>query len=172
MSRAVAAFLLPPRMSRLFSLFLALALPLCAVACSREYLPNTDVEDNDFNRKVVEFCEDYRHAVERKSVGLLLKLAHEKYYEDGATIDTSDDLDLAGLKDYLMTKFKDVKTIRYEIRYRNVTRGRNEEIYVDYTYSASYQIPTEKGDVWRRTVADNRLSLVPQGETYRILSGM
>jgi len=159
-------------MPRPFSLLLALALTLSGAGCSREYLPNTDVEDNDFNRKVVEFCEDYRHAVEHKSVGLLLKLAHEKYYEDGATIDTSDDLDLAGLRVYLETKFKDVKTIRYEIRYRNVTRGRNEEIYVDYTYSASYQIPSTKGDVWRRTVADNRLALVPQGETFRILSGM
>jgi hypothetical protein len=65
-----------------------------------------------------------------------------------------------------------VKTIRYEIRYRDVTLGRNNEIYVDYTYSASYQIPTAKGDVWRRTVADNRLSLVPWGESFKILSGM
>jgi hypothetical protein len=151
---------------------LVLGLAVALTGCAREYLPNTDVEDNEFNRKIVEFCEDYRHAVERKNVGLLIKLAHEKYYEDGATIDTSDDLDLAGLKTYLENKFRDVKSIRYEIRYRNVTIGRNEEIYVDYTYSASYQIPSPKGDVWRRTVADNRLSLVPSGETFRIKSGM
>jgi len=154
------------------ALVVALGLALSAVGCAHEYLPNTDVEDNEFNRKVVEFCEDYRHAVERRNVGLLMKLADEKYYEDGATIDTSDDLDLAGLKVYLETKFRGVKTIRYEIRYRNVTLGRNNEIYVDYTYSASYQIPSPKGDVWRRTVADNRLSLIPNGETYRIVSGM
>lgn len=154
------------------ALVVALCLGLSAVGCAHEYLPNTDVEDNDFNRKVVEFCEDYRHAVERRNVGLLMKLADEKYYEDGATIDTGDDLDLAGLKLYLETKFRDVKSIRYEIRYRNVTLGRNSEIYVDYTYSASYQVPSPKGEVWRRTVADNRLSLIPNGETFRILSGM
>src|SRR6185369_17064937 len=91
---------------------LVFGLAVALSGCAREYLPNTDVEDNDFNRKVVEFCEDYRHAVERKNVGLLIKLAHEKYYEDGATIDTSDDLDLAGLKTYLETKFRDVKSIR------------------------------------------------------------
>ena len=151
---------------------LVLGLAVALSGCAHEYLPNTDVEDNDFNRKVVEFCEDYRHAVERKNVGLLIKLAHEKYYEDGATIDTSDDLDLAGLKSYLESKFRDVKSIRYEIRYRNVTIGRNDEIYVDYTYSASYQLPSPKGDVWRRTVADNRLSLIPNGESFRIVSGM
>ena len=154
------------------ALVVALGLALTAGGCAHEYLPNTDVEDNDFNRKVVEFCEDYRHAVERRNVGLLMKLADEKYYEDGATIDTGDDLDLAGLKLYLETKFRDAKSIRYEIRYRNVTLGRNNEIYVDYTYSASYQLPSPKGDVWRRTVADNRLSLIPNGESFRIVSGM
>lgn len=154
------------------ALAFGLLVALAGSGCAREYLPNTDVEDNEFNRKVIEFCEDYRHAVERKNVGLLIKLAHEKYYEDGATIDTSDDLDLAGLKAYLENKFRDVKSIRYEIRYRNVTIGRNDEIYVDFTYSASYQIPSPKGDVWRRTVADNRIALVPSGETYRIKSGM
>jgi hypothetical protein len=145
---------------------------LAASACSREYIPNTDVDDTDFNRHVVEFCEDYRHAVERRNVGLLLKLANERYYEDGGTTDTDDDLDYAGLKEYLEGKFRDVKSIRYEVRYRNVSRGRNDEILVDYTYSASYKIPTPKGDVWRRKVADNRLELVSQGETFRILSGM
>jgi hypothetical protein len=159
-------------MLRVSALLLAIGLSLPAAACTHEYLPNTDVEDNDFNRRVIEFCEDYRHAVEHKNIGTLLKLADERYYEDGATIDTSDDLDLAGLKAYLETKFKDVKSIRYEIHYRNVSLGRNKEIYVDYTYSASYQIPTTKGDMWRRTVADNRMALVAQGETFRILSGM
>jgi hypothetical protein len=159
-------------MPRVFALVVALGLTLAGAGCSREYLPNTDVEDTEFNRKIVEFCEEYRKAVERKNTAFLLKLAHEKYYEDGATIDTSDDLDLVGLRGYLETRFREVKTIRYEIRYRNVTRGRNEEIYVDFTYSASYQVPTAKGDVWRRTVADNRLALVTNGETFRILSGM
>ena len=43
---------------------------------------------------------------------------------------------------------------------------------VDYTYSASYRIPTDAGDVWRHVVADNRLELVPVGESYKIISGM
>jgi hypothetical protein len=150
-----------------------LAFGLIEVACTHEVIPNTDVEDTAFNRGVVEFCEDYRHAVERRNVSLLLKLANAKYYEDGATIDTSDDLDYAGLKAYLEGKFREVKAIRYEVRYREVSIGRNEEVFVDYTYSASYKIPTPKGDVWRRRVADNRLELKPEGHgRYTILAGM
>lgn len=150
---------------------LSLAL-IFGTACSRDAIPNTDVEDTDFNRRVVEFCEDYRRAVERRNIAMLLKLANEKYYEDGGTIDTDDDLDYAGLKEYLEGKFRDVKAIRYEVRYRDVTRGRNEAVLVDFTYSASYKIPTPKGDVWRRRVADNRLELQPEGQSFRILSGM
>ena len=151
-------------------------LGLCALlllgGCSQQYIPNTDVEDSEFNRRVIEFCEDYRRAVERRNVGLLLKLADEQYYEDGGSIDTSDDLDFAGLKEYLQGRFRDVKAVRYEVRYRDVTFGREKQVFVDFTYSASYKLPTEHGDVWRRKVADNRLELLPEGETFKILAGM
>jgi hypothetical protein len=145
---------------------------LCLLACSKDYIPNTDLEDTEENRKVVSFCEEYRRAVELRNVGLLLKLAHDRYYEDGGNIDTSDDLDRAGLAEYLNGRFREAKALRYEIRYRRITKGRKGELFVDYTYSASYKIPTEKGDMWRRTVADNRLEITPKGESYLILAGM
>ena len=140
--------------------------------CARNTIPNTDVEDTDFNRRVLEFCEEYRRAVERRNTALLLEMAHPDYYEDGGNIDTSDDLDYEGLRDYLEDRFRQTKAIRYEVRYRRVGKGRDDVIYVDYTYSASYKMATKKGDVWRRTVADNRLKLVPDGESYKIKAGM
>lgn len=164
--------------------------------CATRYIPNTDVEDNDDNRKVITFCEKYRHAVELKDVGELIKLASNDYYEDGGNVDASDDLDYAGLRDYLTTKFSDARAIRYEIRYRRVIRqavphddgdsaanGNSkadkgepalELIFVDYTYSASYRIPAAKGgDEWRRRVEDNRLEILRYpNDQYRIVAGM
>jgi hypothetical protein len=164
--------------------------------CATRYIPNTDVEDTDDNRQVISFCEKYRHAVELKDVGELLKLASNDYYEDGGNVDASDDLDYAGLRDYLAGKFNDARAIRYEIRYRRVLRqevphddrpnhGDNgqtkhdgeeplELIYVDYTYSASYRIPAAKGgDEWRRRVEDNRLEILRYpNDKYRIVAGM
>jgi hypothetical protein len=140
--------------------------------CATHYIPNTDVEDTSLNRDVVQFCEEYRKAVERKNIALLLELAHPNYYEDGGNIDASDDLDYAGLKAYLEDRFREAKAIRYEIRYRRVGKGRNEAIYVDYTYSASYKLPTDTGDIWRRTVADNRLELIRDKDSFRIVAGM
>jgi hypothetical protein len=154
-----------------------LAIAVCAfglllAGCSKNYIPNTDVEETELNRKVVEFVEEYRKAVERRNIAMLLKLAHPSYYEDGGNINTDDDLDFAGLKAYLEEKFRDVRAIRYEIRYREVSTGRNDRIFVDFTYSASFKLPTPDGDVWRRRVADNRIELVPEKDSFRIVSGM
>ncbi len=151
--------------------FLLLA-ALTTLGCTHQYIANTDVEDTDFNRKVIEYCENYRHAVEQRNTARLLKMAHPSYYEDGGNVDASDDLDYAGLENYLNTEFNQTRAIRYEIHYRQISEGRKNSVLVDYTYSASYKIPTAHGDVWRRRVADNRLSLTREGDGFRILAGM
>jgi hypothetical protein len=157
----------------------AVMLPIAVVAfaasssgCAKANIINTDVTDTDENRKVIEFCENYRHAVEERNVTLLLKLASDRYYEDGGNTDVSDDMDYNGLKDYLATKFLKTSAIRYEIRYRKISVSQRNDIYVDYTYSASYRIPGSTGDEWRHSVAENRLVLVPVNDAYRIVSGM
>lgn len=147
-------------------------LVLLLFGCTKQYITNTDVEDNDFNHRVIEFCEKYRHAVERRNVAQLLELADPSYYEDGGSIDTSDDIDYAGLKEFLVGRFRQTRAIRYEIRYRNISRDPKKNILVDFTFSASFKIPTPEGEVWRRQVADNRLELVQNGESFRILAGM
>ena len=175
-------------LSASFKLCSGLAL-LTFVGCNHDFIPNTQVEDSDFNRDVIAYCEDYRHAVERRNTAKLLKMADAKYYEDGGTVDTSDDLDLSGLEEYLHKEFSKTSAIRYEIFYRDISLGRSNQVFVDYTYSASYKVPgllsappanasastTETpppSDVWRRRVADNRLELVRNGSSFRILSGM
>jgi hypothetical protein len=147
-------------------------LALAAAGCSKSYIPNTDVEDSSDNRKVVSFCEEYRHAVEEKDVGRLLKMASARYYEDGGNTNADDDIDFDGLKDYLTATFVKTQTIRYEIRYRKVSVSETKKIFVEYTYSASYRIPGLKGEEWKHTVADNRLELVQDGEAYKITAGM
>ena len=159
------------RLNRTALLFTALLGLATQAGCALHYIPNTDVEDNDDNRKLVGFCERYRHAVEQKDVATLLKLAAPSYYEDGGNVDPTDDIDYAGLKAYLTTKFQDATGIRYEMRYRHLSREK-DLFYVDYTYSASYRIPGPKGDEWRRKVEDNRLELVPYQDEYRIVAGM
>lgn len=148
------------------------AVAALSAACSRAYIPNTDVEDTGDNRKVVLFCEEYRHAVEDKNIGKLLSLASPRYHEDGGNTRGEDDIDYEGLKQYLAGVFMKTTGIRYEIKYRRVTFKDDKHVLVDYTYAASYRLPGVKQEEWRHTVADNRLELVPDGDTYKILGGM
>jgi hypothetical protein len=140
--------------------------------CATHYIPNTDVEDTSENRKIITFCEKYRHAVEQRDVPLLLQMAAQTYYEDGGNVDASDDMDYAGLKDYLEGRFKDTRAIRYEIRYRRIRQQSDKKIVIEYTYTASYKLPGLKGDEWRHTVADNRLELIEDQDSFKILAGM
>lgn len=141
-------------------------------ACQSQYIPNTDVSDSPRNRDVIEFCESYRRAVELGKVGAILALADPGYYEDGGNIDASDDIDYAGLRDFLETRFRDTISIRYDVRYRKVSDDPSGAVFVDYTFSASYKIPAPEGERWKRAVGDNRLVLVPYQDTYRIRAGM
>jgi len=143
---------------------------LTVTGCSKTFIPNTDVPDNAANRKVILFCEQYRHAVEEKNVGQLLKLASPGYHKRG--IGSDDDVDFISLREFLTNTFQQTDGIRYEIRYRRVSFEESTHVFVDYTFAASYRIPGVKKDEWRHSVADNRLDLVPDGDGYKIMSGM
>ena len=140
--------------------------------CSTRYIPNTDVEDTDDNRHVVQFCERYRKALEQKDTAALLTMASPRYYEDGGNVDPSDDMDYEGLKGWLESRFQETQAIRYEIRYRRIDKGENNRVYVVYTYSASWRIPGLKQEDWKHKVSDNRLELEGDGESYKIIAGM
>ncbi len=155
--------------------FLPLALlsaALSTAACSKPYIPNTDVEDTTQNRDVILFCEKYRHALEDKNVSELLKLMSPGYFEDGGNTKNEDDADFDKIREFLTGDFLRTGGIRYEIRYRRVTFTQTKHVYVDYTYAAAWKLPGVKQDEWHHRVADNRLDLIPQGDTYRIVAGM
>lgn len=139
--------------------------------CGASKIPNTDVDDNSFNRKVIEFVEQYRKAVEKRDVGSLLHLASSAYLDDNGSPSGHDDIDYEGLKSKLAKWQQSVTDVRYEIRYRRVSTTARE-VFVDYTYTASFRLKTADNGRWARRLADNRLVLTRSGETFRIVSGM
>ncbi len=154
------------------SLVCLAALAVGTAACSKTFIPNTDVEDTGQNREVIEFCENYRHALEDKNVSQLVKLMSPGYFEDGGNTKSEDDADFDTIREFLTGDFLKTTGIRYEIRYRRVTFTERKHVYIDYTYAAAWKIPGAKTDEWHHAVADNRLDLVREGDTYKIVAGM
>lgn len=150
----------------------ALVLLLTTAGCAKTFIPNTDVEDTGENRGIILFCERYRHALEDKNVGELLKLMSPGYFEDGGNTKSEDDADYDRIREFLTGNFLRTTGIRYEIRYRHVTQTQSNHIFVDYTYAAAWKVPGVKGDEWHHAVADNRLDLVRDGDSFKIVSGM
>lgn len=133
-------------------------------------IPNTDVPDNAQNREVIEFVEEYRHAVERRDVGRILSLVSPRFLDDNGTIPTDDDRDYDALREQL-ARFGELLDVRYEMRYRNVSY-RPDRIFVDVTYTASFKIATPQGDRWETRLRDNRIELVREDDEFRIISGI
>ncbi len=150
----------------------AVAIALLPLACAKTYIPNTDVQDTSENRNIILFCEKYRHAMEDRSVGDLLKLMSPAYFEDAGNIKNEDDADFEAMRQFLTGDFLKTTGIRYEIRYRRVTLTETNHIFVDYSYAAAWKIPGAKNEEWHHEVTDNRLDLVRDGESFKIVSGM
>ena len=149
-----------------------LVVALGAVACNKTRIPNTDVDDTSANREVIFFCERYRKGIEERNVGELVNMMSPAYFETGGNTKSGDDADFDRIREFLTGDFLKTNGIRYEIRYRRVTFTEQNHIFVDYTYAAAWKIPGAKVDEWHHRVADNRLDLVRDGDSFKILRGM
>ena len=149
----------------------ALMLAAGLAACNKQYIPNTAIEDTPENREVVNYCERYRHAIEDLNVGLLLSMASPRYFDNSGTATGDDDFDRRGLEKILVERFESVDAIRYEIKYRDVYEGEGR-VYVDYTYTMSFQYEVDGKSQWANKTADNRLELERVDGGFLIVSGM
>ena len=58
---------------------------LALVGCAKDLIPNTEVEDTPENHEVIDFCEQYRIALEAKDFARIVTMTADDYYEDGAS---------------------------------------------------------------------------------------
>jgi hypothetical protein len=139
--------------------------------CSKNYIPNTEIEDNEFNREVITFCERYRHAVENMNIGLIMTLASPRYFDNSGTLSGDDDMDRSGLEEILKTRFRAINALRYEIKYIDVYE-KDSTICVELTYTMSFKYTVGDRTQWANKTADNRLELEVVDGGFLILSGM
>ncbi|HEV3031668.1 MAG TPA: hypothetical protein VG319_08480 [Polyangia bacterium] len=141
-------------------------------ACAHpDYFAGTTIQRSEQNRKIIETVEQYRQRLLARNVDGLLVLASDKYFEDSGTPRSDDDYGYDGLRQVLTNQLKRVKSMRYEIEYRNikVTGTRAEvEVFLD----GSFELAADAGDRYRRVNDYHRFVLEEKGDEWKFLSGM
>ncbi len=146
-------------------------LALSLIGCQKQYIPNTEIVDTDFNREVIAFVERYRHAVEDRNIGVLMSLAAPRYFDNSGTPTGDDDVDRDGLERVISERFSAVEEIRFEMRYRDIF-VQDSVVFVQYTYTMSFQYSVDGETRWHNHTGDKRLELERQKDSFLILSGM
>lgn len=158
--------------SRLFVTF-AFSLAAGFGCAHQEYIPGTTVLKTEQNQAIVDTIEQYRQRLMARKVEELLVLASDKYFEDSGTPRSDDDYGYQGLREVLTKKLQRVKSIRYDIEYRNIRVTDNHaevEVFID----GSFELAAESGDRYRRVNDYHRFILErdPKTEHWKFLSGM
>jgi hypothetical protein len=137
-----------------------------------DYFPGTTIARTEENRKIVETVEKYRQRLLTRNTVGLLALASPKYFEDSGTPRSDDDYGYDGLKQVLAVRLQRVKSLRYEIEYRNI-RVNGDQAEVEVFLDGSFELAAaEAGDRYRRVNDYHRFLLEKEGDEWKFLGGM
>jgi hypothetical protein len=163
-------------MKRLVLIAAMAALGACAHQVT--YVAGTRVPYSDMNKAVLDTCEEYRLAVERRDADALMLMVHKQYWEDSGTPSGSDDYGVEGLRNVLLTRLQKASDIRYSMRYVAVHQQCGAlragcRAAVDVLIDASFTIANPIGRPTRPDKRDqNQLVLEWDGNRWLFLSGM
>lgn len=161
-----------PWLTRLAPLALAGCLATATGCAHRDYFPGTTIVRSEENRKIIQTIEEYRQRLMQRNVVGLLALASPRYFEDSGTPRSDDDYGYEGLKKVLEQQLQRVKSLRYDIEYRNIRVSGNQaevEVFLDGSFEIG---STEAGDRYRRVNDYHRFVLEKVGDEWKFLSGM
>lgn len=154
---------------------------ILSTACSgskSKYIQGTQIPKTAMNQDILKRVEEYRTAVEGRDAAALLLMASPDYWEDSGTSRGEDDYGYEGLKSVLATRFQQVNSIRYSVRYKQV-KLKNCQVeetcraFVDLLVDASFTAEDARGARKRYDKRDqNQLVFERRDEKWLILRGM
>ncbi|MCC6811714.1 MAG: hypothetical protein IT381_30060 [Deltaproteobacteria bacterium] len=156
-------------MSRLFVLMFVFSY---IVACAPSMIPGTRVEDTKENRTVLSVLGAYKMAVENRDINAVLALCSERYYEDNANNDPSDDY---GYKD-LATKvlpdtFNRLKEVRLDLEIKGV-KVEKKKAYADIRFQFQAKMALPAGEKWHADTEINRIEFEDENGVWKIVRGL
>ncbi|MDA3863492.1 MAG: hypothetical protein PF689_06435 [Deltaproteobacteria bacterium] len=158
-----------------YRLFLFLFLGLFALfttggCTSPRYIRGTKIPDNKKNKEIIGIIEKYRRAMINKDIPTILEVTHPEYYQPKMSNDDTP-YDYKGLIKKLKIRFKQLKTVRFDIQYRKIKWSENK-IGVEIFIEASFMLEIDKNKEWRKKSDYMRIDLRKHQGRWRIISGL
>jgi hypothetical protein len=151
---------------------LSLAVAVGAGCAHQGQIPGTTVKDTETNRAIIKVIEDYRQWLVARDVDHLLVLASERYFEDSGTPRADDDYGYDGLKQVLTSKLSRVRSLRYDIQYRNIKQT-GDRAEVEVFLNGAFELLSEAGERYRRVNDYHRFLLERTGnDRWKFIGGM
>jgi hypothetical protein len=152
----------------------ACALGLALASCAhQEVISGTTVPNTEVNQKIIRTVEEYRMRLEERDVERLLLLASEHYFEDSGTPRADDDYGYEQLKTVLAKQLSRVRSLRYQIQYRNIRMLDRDKAEVEVYLNGAFELVSEAGERYRRISDFHRFILERQSdERWKFVSGM
>jgi ketosteroid isomerase-like protein len=144
---------------------------LLAAACARN-IPNTEIRDTTDNRAIISAVDAYRKAFDTRNVDGVMMLVSPRYYDDGGTIDASDDVDYKALPVVLQDTFQRIKDVRLEFGITNIEIV-GDKAMVDLFYDAKYRVTTPRNEIAKRDTDVQRLVFQKDEQgAWKIITGL
>jgi ketosteroid isomerase-like protein len=152
--------------SRSSAVLVLLVLSACA-----KYVPNTEILDTPDNRAIIAVVDAYRKAFDARNVDAVMALVSPSYYDDAGTVDASDDVDYKALPQVLRDTFSRISQVRIEFGITDIIVNGNKG-QADLFYDAKYRIATPRQEIPKRDTDIQRILLVRDGQTWKVISGL
>ena len=142
-------------------------------ACGTTFIANTEIPDTDENREIYQRVMEYREAVERRDVDAIAAMTSEKYFENAATTDRSDDdYGVETVREQLLRQLRDnVVAVQLRILMRRIDID-GDSAYADYEYYYTFKYVEGGVEGWQPKNDFNRLEFVREDGVWKIASGL
>lgn len=152
--------------------FFRSSIVMACIACAPTMIPGTRIEDSKENRTVLEVIGAYKVAVEARSVEGVLVLCSERYYEDNANNDPSDDYGYNDLRTKVLPEtFRRLSELRLELDVKAV-KVEKKKAYAEIRFQYQAKMALPAGEKWHADTELNRLEFEQEDGKWRIVKGL
>jgi hypothetical protein len=163
---------------RKYALFLPIfALLFLAQGCKPRLLPSSNVPATRLNKSIVTFLEQYKAALEKRSVDGIMELVAKDFKDNMGSDDPKNYLDYLSLKERLEKTLPRINDLRMGIFVQHIAKLEKDTFEVVFYFNKHILSEMPSGEKWISVKETSRMVLRKRHDKdspyeYEILSGI